>query len=40
MCPQSQVNAEMAEGVQLLDDQKVDEALQIFTGAALTGSRG
>ena len=41
LCPQSQVNAEMAEGVQLLDDQKVDEALQIFTGAAhLRGSRG
>ncbi|CAL1126618.1 unnamed protein product [Cladocopium goreaui] len=28
----AKVNAEMAEGVQLLDDQKVDEALQIFTG--------
>lgn len=27
----TEVNAEMAQGVQLLDDQLVDEALELFT---------
>ncbi len=26
-----QVNAEMEQGVQLLDDQQIDEAVQVFT---------